>query len=175
VMSTVHCDPRVALCPTWGCTGRISRLPKCVCSSGSFSLRTQGCARCQASCTSQRNQKSELIERARQFTYTLQHVQLFHLGCVSSSDCPFCPGYQEDVRPFWTGSLNSYQICSRQPAIRSSSPSSRQFGSPEIVWCSTVTQLTLCLPGHIDGGQSTPLVGSPRTSMCRPRPTPLLV
>jgi WD40 repeat protein len=28
---------------------------------------------CQASCTSQRNQKSELMERARQFTYTLQH------------------------------------------------------------------------------------------------------
>jgi hypothetical protein len=25
------------------------------------------------SCTSQRNQKSELMERARQFTYTLQH------------------------------------------------------------------------------------------------------
>jgi hypothetical protein len=28
---------------------------------------------CQASCTSQRNQTSELMERARQFTYTLQH------------------------------------------------------------------------------------------------------
>jgi hypothetical protein len=27
----------------------------------------------QASCTSQRNQKSELMERARQFTYTHQH------------------------------------------------------------------------------------------------------
>jgi hypothetical protein len=71
-------------------------------------------------------------------------AQLFHLGCVSSSDCPFCPGYQEDVRPFWTGLPNSYQICSHHPAIRSSSPSSRQFGSPEFVWCSTATQLTLC-------------------------------
>jgi hypothetical protein len=28
---------------------------------------------CQASCISQRNQKSELMERDRQFTYTLQH------------------------------------------------------------------------------------------------------
>jgi hypothetical protein len=28
---------------------------------------------CQASCTSQCNQKSELMERATQFTYTLQH------------------------------------------------------------------------------------------------------
>jgi hypothetical protein len=32
-----------------------------------------GTLRCQASCTSQRNQKSELMERARQITYTLQH------------------------------------------------------------------------------------------------------
>jgi hypothetical protein len=31
---------------------------------------------CQASCSSQRNQKPELMERAKQFTYTLEHVKL---------------------------------------------------------------------------------------------------
>jgi hypothetical protein len=38
------------------------------------------CSFCEASCTSQRNQKSELMERARQFTYTLQHTHLYVTG-----------------------------------------------------------------------------------------------
>jgi hypothetical protein len=29
---------------------------------------------------------------------TRMHAHLCHLGCVPSSDCPFCPGHLEDVR-----------------------------------------------------------------------------
>jgi hypothetical protein len=43
------------------------------CESQDLNSRPGALIPCQASCTSQRNQKSELMERARQFTYTLQH------------------------------------------------------------------------------------------------------
>jgi hypothetical protein len=43
------------------------------CENQDLNTRPWALIPCQASCTSQRNQKSELMERARQFTYTLQH------------------------------------------------------------------------------------------------------
>jgi hypothetical protein len=43
------------------------------CENQDLNTRPWAVIPCQASCTSQHNQKFELMERARQFTYTLQH------------------------------------------------------------------------------------------------------
>jgi hypothetical protein len=42
-------------------------------------------------------------------------MHLFHLGCVSSSDCPFCPGHQEDVRHLFVQCPHLTVVCALAP------------------------------------------------------------